>query len=92
MSELRDEIFSDDFPEYRIKEIETAVEFIAAMQLNGVEYTRGALDMFKKILNIPAAQAKTKEQKEYIGRRLKEDMARFEVEYLRRAVRQDEGS
>jgi hypothetical protein len=86
MSDLRDEVFSDDFPAYRMKEIEVAVEFVAAMQLNGIEYTRGALDMFKKILNIPVALAKTKEQKEYIGRRLKEDMARFEVEYLRRAV------
>ena len=92
MNELRDEIMSDDFPAYRRQEIEAAVDFVVTMQLNGVEYTRGALDMFKRILNIPAEHAKTKEQKEYIGRRLKEDMARFEVEYLRRAVRQDEGS
>lgn len=90
MTDLREEIFSDDFPAYRQKEIEVAVAFIQGLHLSNAEYVKGALDLFKKILNVPAEYAKTKEQKEYIRRRLAEDMARFEMEYLKRAVRGDE--
>jgi hypothetical protein len=55
MSDLREEIFSGDFPAYRKKEIEVAASFvsIAVIEREGNEYVRGAMEMFRKILNIP---------------------------------------
>jgi hypothetical protein len=91
MSELRDEIFTDDFPAYRKKEIEVAAEVVSMFIRRGEssEYIKGAMEMFRKILNIPVETAKTKEQKEFIRRRIDEDFAKFEVEYLRRALRDE---
>ena len=91
MSDLRDEIFSGDFPEYRQREIEIAASFvsIASIQREGNDYIRGALDMFRKILNIPVEFAKTNEQKEIIGKMVDRDFAIFEIEYLRKAVRNE---
>lgn len=91
MSELRDEIFADDFPSYRRKEIEVAAAIISIFLHQGEssEYVKGAMDMVRKILNIPIEVAKTKEQKAFIIRRLNEDFARFEIEYLRRALKDE---
>lgn len=92
MSELRDEIFSMDFPAYRKKEIEIAASFvsIAVIEREGNDYVRGALEMFRKILNIPKGLAMNEEQKEIIGQMLDKDFARFQIEFLRSAVRRDE--
>ena len=91
MTDLKDEIYSDDFPAYRMKEIAGAAEFIITALNHGKspEYISGALDMFRKILNFPGEAARTEEQRKFIGRRLKEDFAKFEMAYIRRAIHED---
>jgi hypothetical protein len=92
MTELREEVFSGDFPAYRKKEIEIAASFvsISVIEQQGSEYVRGAMDMFRKILNIPKDVAKNDEQKQIIGQMLDRDFAQFQIEFLRKAVRTDE--
>ncbi len=89
---LKEEIFSDDFPEYRKMEIEKMAEVFSYVIRNGgshPEYIRGAMHMARIVLNIPKNLARTPEQIEFISKRLEEDFARFEVEYLRRAIRDE---
>jgi hypothetical protein len=92
MSDLRDEVFSMDFPAYRKKEIEIAASFvsIAVIEREGNEYVRGAMEMFRKILNVPKDLALSEEQKMIVAQMLDKDFAQFQIEFLRKAVRTDE--
>lgn len=90
-NELREEVLSSDFPAYRRAEIEVAASFIKGLRVGteNNDYCKGAMDLFRKIINIPWDAAKTKEQSEIISKRINDDFARFEAEYLRKAVRDD---
>jgi hypothetical protein len=88
-NELREEVLSSNFPAYRKAEIEVAASFVNGLRTvsENFDYCRGALDMFRKIMNIPRDVASTPELKQMIGQRMETDFREFEVEYLRKAVR-----
>lgn len=88
---LKDEVFTDNFPEYRKREIAEGARIVSLMIKNGenIDYVRGALDMLRRIINIPAQAAKLDEEKEYIRNRIDLDFAQFEIDYLRKAVRDE---
>lgn len=88
ISDLREEVLSADFPGYRkviLKEAARFVQEYSCGQTNS-QYVQGAMDVVRRIIKIPEMAAKTEEQKEIIRKRIAEDFAVFEVEYLRKAL------
>lgn len=65
-----------------------AAKFVHSYALgqSNTQYVTGAMDVMRSIINIPTKVAKTEEQKEIIRKRIAEDFAVFEVEYLRKAL------
>jgi len=90
MSQL---LFDEDFRDYREREIEIALEFIAMVWSLRVtpEYVRGATDAVTKILNIPLGMAKTKEQEEAARKLVADSITKIEKKILLRRLGVTEG-
>jgi hypothetical protein len=85
---VSDLLFSNDFQEYRLLELEAAARIVFGMNkgLYPPEYCRGALDLLKAIVKIPEAMAKTNEQKAVASQMIEKALKTFEVKYVRAAL------
>ena len=82
---------SEELMQYRAMEMVAVIPFIRDLLKNNAnpDYIRGAMAMIKKILVMPAALAKTPEQKEIARQLSAKAMDIFEKKLLR-AVIEDE--
>lgn len=81
-------LFSDSFQEYRKKEIEEGVKVVSKMFDDNMspDYIRGAMNMLKKVIEVPSKLAITPEAKLRAVTNIQRDLKLFQVQFLRRYV------
>ena len=81
-------LFSDSFQEYRKKEIEEGVKVVSKMFDDNMspDYIRGAMNMLKRVIEVPSKLAITPEAKLRAVTNIQRDLKLFQVKFLRRYV------
>jgi hypothetical protein len=81
-------LLSPEFSEYRQEEMKIGANFIGEIWKgkSSIEYVNGALDMLRKIINLPKSLAGTDEEKALAAAIIERDMQSVENKLLRDAV------
>ncbi len=81
-------LLSPEFSEYRQDEMKLGAEFIGEIWKgkSNIDYVNGALDMLRRIINLPKSLAGTQEEKELASAIIGRDMKSIETKLLRDAV------
>jgi hypothetical protein len=83
-----DDTLYEDFIEYRQEEAEEGAVVLHKLSNAGVspEYFRGAMEMLRAIINLPAKKAVTSEQKERAEELRRQMLNSFEVKMMRKGL------
>ncbi len=86
------EIFNDpEFEKYRVMEIEEGTLFLKVVSNSSSDYFRGAMDMLKRIINLPIKMVPKGSSQEEQAEVLKaKAFDAFEAKMIRRFVQEDE--
>lgn len=78
----------NDITAYRRYEIEIAVDFITGLlkDQHSRDYTRGALDLFNRLIMIPVNMAKTPEEKDMLRVLSGKELEAFKVDLIRKVM------
>ncbi len=94
MDNLQDLLFSRDFDDYRLAEIDIGTDYIRDLLKNqnaDPSHVRGAMDMLRKIIIMPKTIAKTPEQVVAATVLIDRALSVFEAKTVKKYLEMDDG-
>lgn len=87
-----DNKYTQELHDYRHRELKTIVEFIGSLLQSKAtsEYTRGALDLFSKLILIPLDMAGTPEERVLINNIISKEFEEVKIDLVRKLTFRDD--